>query len=113
MSCTQYGQVAKITDILEDTTLLNVVGQAMVELAHNASRIMDEVVQSGLSTNGTNVIYAGTATSRATLSAAMTMTTTAINKARAFLSTKGAKPFAGGYVGIMHPNVSYDMREQV
>lgn len=113
VSCTQYGQVAKITDILEDTTLLNVVGQAMVELAHNASRIMDEVVQSGLSTNGTNVIYAGTATSRATLSAAMTMTTTDINKARAFLSTKGAKPFAGGYVGITHPNVSYDMREQV
>jgi len=47
--------------------LLNVVGQAMVELAHNASRIIDEVVQTELSTNGTNVIYAGSATSRATV----------------------------------------------
>ena len=113
VSCEQYGQVAQITDILEDTTLLNVVGQAMIELAHNASRIMDEVVQSTLSTNWTNVIYAGSATSRATIAATDTMTTTAINKARAFLSTKGAKPFAGGYIGIMHPNVSFDMREQV
>jgi N4-gp56 family major capsid protein len=85
----------------------------MVELAHNASRIIDEVVQTELSTNGTNVIYGGTATTRAGLSASDTMTTTEINKARAFLSTKGAKPFAGGYVGIMHPNVSFDMREQV
>lgn len=113
VSCTQYGQLAKITDILEDTTLLNVVGQAMIELAHNASRIMDEVVQSNLLTNWTNVIYAGSATSRATIEATDTMKTTQINKARAFLSTKGAKPFAGGYIGIMHPNVSYDMREQV
>jgi N4-gp56 family major capsid protein len=85
----------------------------MVELAHNASRIIDEVVQTELSTNGTNVIYGGTATTRATITASDTMTTTEINKARAFLSTKGAKPFAGGYVGIMHPNVSFDMREQV
>ena len=113
VSCEQYGQVAQITDILEDTTLLNVVGQAMIELAHNASRIMDEVVQSALLTNGTNVIYAGSATSRATLAATDTMTTTCINKARAFLSTKGAKPFAGGYIWIAHPNVTYDMREQV
>ena len=113
VSCEQYGQVAQITDILEDTTLLNVVGQAMVELAHNASRIMDEVVQSTLSTNWTNVIYAGSATSRATIAATDVMKTTEINKARAFLSTKGAKPFAGGYIGIMHPNVSFDMREQV
>lgn len=113
VACEQYGQVAKITDILEDTTLLNVVGQAMVELAHNASRIIDEVVQTNLSTNGTNVIYAGTATSRATIAATDTMTTTLINKARAFLSTKGAKPFAGGYVAIMHPDISFDMREQV
>lgn len=113
VSCEQYGQLAKITDILEDTTLLNVVGQAMVELAHNASRIMDAVVQKNLYTNGTNVIYAGTATSRATITASDTMTTTLINKARAFLSTKGAKPFAGGYIGIMHPDVSFDMREQV
>ena len=113
VSCEQYGQVAKITDILEDTTLLNVVGQAMTELAHNASRIIDEVVQTNLSTNWTNVAYAGSATSRAALTAADTMNTTLINKARAFLSTKGAKPFAGGYIWIMHPNVSYDMREQV
>ena len=113
VACEQYWQVAKITDILEDTTLLNVVGQAMVELAHNASRIIDEVVQKDLSTNGTNVIYAGSASSRATIASTDVMTTTEINKARAFLSTKGAKPFAGGYVGIMHPNVSFDMREQV
>ena len=85
----------------------------MVELAHNASRIIDEVVQKDLSTNGTNVIYAGSASSRATIASTDVMTTTEINKARAFLSTKGAKPFAGGYVGIMHPNVSFDMREQV
>ena len=60
----------------------------MVELAHNASRIIDEVVQTELSTNGTNVIYAGSATSRATIAGTDVMTTTAINKARAFLSTK-------------------------
>lgn len=113
VACEQYGQVAQITDILEDTTLLNVVGQAMVELAHNASRIIDEVVQTDLSTNGTNVIYAGSATTRATISATDVMTTTQINQARAFLSTKGAKPFAWGYIWIMHPNVSFDMREQV
>jgi hypothetical protein len=60
----------------------------MVELAHNASRIIDEVVQTELSTNGTNVIYAGSATSRATVASTDVMTTTEINKARAFLSTK-------------------------
>jgi N4-gp56 family major capsid protein len=112
VSANQYGQVAIITDILEDTTLLNVIGEAGIQLGNNAQRIIDSVIQANLLDNGTYVIYGGNATSRVTISATDTITASNLAQANAFLSTKAAPSFAGYYIAVMHPNVIYDLQMQ-
>lgn len=58
------------------------------------ARIYDNVVQDVLSTNGINVIYAGTATSRATIATTDLITINDLAKGNAFLSTQGAKEYS-------------------
>ena len=107
---TQYGQVATITDILEDTTLLRVVSEGMSTLAKNGARIIDQVIQNNLSANATNFIYGGSATATAMIGATDTITASNVAQANAFLSTKAAPTIGGSYVAVAHPNVIYDLQ---
>jgi hypothetical protein len=55
-------------------TLLDIIAKQGVELSHNAKRIIDEQIQSVLMSDANvPVIYAGSATSRAGLTASDTM----------------------------------------
>ena len=80
---------AIITDILEDVSPVPMVSNALKVIGQNMARIIDQVIQ-GVLAAGTNVIYAGTATTRASLAATDVMTPTLLAKANAFLSTKAA-----------------------
>lgn len=62
---------------------------------------------------GTNVIYAGAATSRVTVAAASILTSARIREATARLRTNKVMPLRNGnYVGIIHPHVAKDLREE-
>jgi N4-gp56 family major capsid protein len=73
---------------------------------------LDVIAQTPLR-QGTNVIYSGTATSTATITAGMTITSANLRKAVAKLRTNKAVPRMGSlyWTGI-HPEVSHDLRAE-
>lgn len=109
LTANQYGMYAIITDILEDVSPVPMVSNALKVIGENMARIIDQVIQGVLAT-GTNVIYAGDATTRASIDASDLMTATTLAKANAFLSTKAAPVFGDGYIACMHPNVIFDLQ---
>lgn len=109
LTANQYGMYAIISDILEDVSPVPMVANAAKVIWANMARIIDEVIQ-GVLALGTNVIFAGSATTRATIAATDLLTTTDLAKANAFLSTKAAPVFGDGYIAVMHPNVLFDLQ---
>lgn len=107
---TEYGIYVNLSSMLLDTSAINFVSGAAVEVGNNLARIVDEVVQTEVMA-GTNVKYSGDATSRATLDAADTITGSDLNKAFTELQGKSAPMVDGYYVAILHPNVVYDLKE--
>lgn len=113
MTPNQYGLFVTISDLLNDTVAIDIVQQAAKELGYNMARIMDGVIQGNLATNGTNVIYANnSAGPRAALTSADTYKAADLAKAKTFLTVKGARPFGRGFVGVFHPNTTYDLMQQ-
>lgn len=106
----QYGMYVTMSDYLLDVAPINLTKEATVQVGNNMARILDNVIQSNLATNGTNVIYGGTAGNRAAIGAGDVATASNFAQANAFLQTKGAPEFDSGYVGVIHPNVVYDLQ---
>lgn len=109
LTANQYGMYAIITDILEDVSPVPMVSNALKVIGQNMARIIDQVIQ-GVLAAGTNVIYPGTVSARASISASDLMTATLLAKANAFLSTKAAPVFWDGYIACMHPNIIFDLQ---
>ena len=113
----QYGGWTPLTDVLQMTAIDNNVVQATRVLASQAGRTMDSVVRDILA-GGTNVIYApkvadGVETevkSRADLDGTSQLTSKLIMKAATQLKAMNADPIGESYVAIIHPYVSYDLR---
>lgn len=110
----QYGGYVELSDVLLLTAIDNNLLQATRVLASQAGRTLDTITREVLN-GGTNVQYAeGQVDSRAALaytSAAENhcMTVVAIRKAVRFLKLMNAPKISGGYVGIIHPDVAYDL----
>jgi N4-gp56 family major capsid protein len=81
-------------------------------IAYNMADSLDIIAQEPLR-QGVNVIYSGAATSTATVTAGMTITSPNLRKAVAKLRSNKAVPRAGSlyWVGI-HPEVSHDLRAE-
>ena len=78
----------------------------------HCAKVTDEVLQDKMVT-GTQVYYGGAATSTNTVTAAMTMASNLIQLAVTKLRANSAEPRDGMfYAGIIHPNVSYDLRRE-
>jgi N4-gp56 family major capsid protein len=113
----QYGDWVPITDTLQLTAIDNNIVQATKIIASQAGRTMDSVVRDILA-GGTNVIYApkvadGVETevkSRADLDGTSQLTSKLIMKAATQLKAMNADPIGESYVAIIHPYVSYDLR---
>lgn len=106
----QYGDYTTISDRLELEAVDPIIVLATEEHGAQAGDTIDTVTRNELLA-GTNVIYAGGKTSRADLTKADTITGTLINQAATFLKKMRAPKINGDYVGIVHPSVSYDLRE--
>lgn len=110
----QYGGYVELSDILMLTAIDNNLVQATKLLGSQAGRTLDTITREVLN-GGTNVQYAeGQVTSRATLvggqeSGNHYLTVDAVRRAVRFLKVMNAPKINGDYVGIIHPDVSYDL----
>lgn len=91
----QWGALITLTDVAQLTTKHPLLAQAMELLAENAQRVIDREIQV-VWLAGTNVQYGdGSVTTRATVTAAMKISDTVLNKARVSLIDGGAPPKGG------------------
>lgn len=113
----QYGGWIQLPDTLMLTAIDNNMVQATELLGDQAGRTLDTITREVLN-GGNNVQYApivsgGTTTAvtaRSSLTGNAKLTVDVVKKAVRFLKTQLAKPFDGGYyVGIIHPDVAYDL----
>ena len=102
----QLGDYSIISDVLDAETLLPIIAAQGRELANNAGRLIDEFIQDTLANSSIGVIYAGDATSRATLAAGDVMDLDLVLKACTFLASQGQT--GERFKIIMHPNVFLD-----
>ena len=113
----EYGNAVITTAKLRGTSFLNVDADAANIIGYNMVDSMDKIV-SDVANGGTNVIYAqGSAgsrpTSRGAVSDAATFGAQEARMAVADLRTASAPGFENGnYIGLIHPDVSFDLREQ-
>jgi N4-gp56 family major capsid protein len=108
----EYGSAVTTTKKL-NLTSFNDVDAALADIiAYNAADSIDKVVASVL-TAGTNVIYAGTATSTNTITSSMTLSVADIREAVVQLRTNKALPRIGElYAAYVHPRQSADLRAE-
>lgn len=110
----QYGGYVELSDILLLTAIDNNLTQATKLLASQAGRTLDTITREVLN-GGTNVQYAeGQVASRDALVGGQAdgnhyLTVDAVRRAVRFLKLMNAPKINGSYVGIIHPDVSYDL----
>ena len=108
----EYGSAVTTTKKL-NLTSFNDVDAALADIiAYNAADSIDKVVASVL-TAGTNVIYAGTATSTNSITSSMTLSVADIREAVVQLRTNKALPRIGElFAAYVHPRQSADLRAE-
>ncbi len=110
----QYGGYVELSDMLIMTAIDNNQTQAVKLLAGQAGRTLDTITREVLA-GGTNVQYAeGAHSTRATLVSGEAtgndyMTVDCVRKAVRYLKVMNAQKINGDFVGIIHPDVSYDL----
>ena len=113
----EYGNAVITTAKLRGTSFLNVDADAANIIGYNMVDSIDKLV-SDVANGGTNVIYAqgsmgSRPTSRVGIADAATFGAQEGRQAVAELRTASAPGFENGnYIGLVHPDVSYDLREQ-
>lgn len=106
----QYGDYTTISDRLELEAVDPVIMGVTEEHGAQAGETIDTVTRNEL-LGGTHVMYGGTATSRSALVKTDVLTPTLVNKAFTHLKKMKAPKINGDYVAIIHPSVSFDLRE--
>jgi len=104
----QYGDYVRITDVVKLTTIDNVLVESVSMLGEQAGRTLDTITRDAMAA-GTNVIFAGGRSSRATLTTSDKLTVQLIKKAATQLKRHNTPTIDGSYVGIVHPDVAYDL----
>ena len=108
----EYGNAVLVTRALELFSLADVDPAIANIIAYNLADSIDAVVSSTL-VGGTNVIYGGSRTSTATITASDTIDSADIRKAVAKLRANKAKARRGSYYWCgIHPEVSHDLRAE-
>jgi N4-gp56 family major capsid protein len=108
----EYGSAVTTTKKLNMTSFNDVDAALADIIAYNAADSIDAVVASVL-TSGTNIIYAGTATTTNTITSAMKMSVQDIREAVTELRTNKALPRIGElYAAYLHPRQTADLRAE-
>jgi N4-gp56 family major capsid protein len=104
----QYGDYTMLTDVLDLTSIDNVVLETTKIHGRQAGVTLDTVTRDVLH-SGTNVTYCGDGTSRKTLTADNQLNVETIMQVVAKLRAMNAPTINGKYVAIIHPYVAYDL----
>ena len=110
----QYGGYLELSDIIQLTAIDNNLVQATKLLGGQAGRTLDTIVREVLC-GGTNVQFAeGQVESRDALVGGQEegnhyLTVNSVRKAVRTLKKHNAEPINGSFVGIIHPDASYDL----
>lgn len=104
----QYGGFIELSDVLMLTAIDNNLVEAQEILGDQAGRTLDTITREVLN-GGTNVIFAGGKSARASLTTSDKMSVTLIKQAVRKLKVNLAKKIDGYYVAIIHPDVTYDI----
>ena len=108
----EYGSAVTTTKKLNMTSFNDVDAALADIIAYNAADSIDAVVASVL-TSGSNVIYAGTATTTNGITSAMKMSVQDIREAVTELRTNKALPRIGElYAAYLHPRQTADLRAE-
>ena len=108
----EYGSAVTTTKKLNMTSFNDVDAALADIIAYNAADSIDAVVASVL-TSGSNVIYAGTATTTNTITSADKMSVQNIREAVTELRTNKALPRIGElYAAYLHPRQTADLRAE-
>lgn len=108
---TEYGIYVNLSSMLLDTSAINFVSGAAVEVGSNLARIVDQVVQTEVMA-GSNVIYSGGATGRADVDNTDLLAGVDLIKAYTKLQAASAPMIDGYYVGIVHPHNIFDLKKE-
>lgn len=107
----QYGGFIELSDVLILTAIDNNLVEATKLLGSQAGRTLDTITRD-IITAGTNVTYANSKSSRGALTASTDKLTVAdIRKAVRKLKLYNTPRFGKYYVGIIHPDASYDLMD--
>ena len=104
----QYGGYITLSDVLLLTAIDNNLVQATKLLGAQAGSTLDTITRDVLN-GGTNVIYSGGKNARSELTASSVLTVDDIKKAVRLLKNQNAEPINGSWVGIIHPDIAYDL----
>lgn len=109
----QYGGYITLSDVLLLTAIDNNLVQATKLLGAQAGATLDTITREVLN-GGTNVIFSGDKSARGDLvggaaSGNCYLTVDDIKKAVRLLKTQNAEQINGSWVGIIHPDVAYDL----
>ena len=104
----QYGGYITLSDVLMLSAIDNNLVQATKLLGAQAGATLDTITREVLN-GGTNVIFSGGKDARASLDATSLLTVDDIKKAVRLLKSQNAEKVNGDWVGIIHPDVAYDL----
>ena len=104
----QYGGYITLSDMLLLTAIDNNLVQATKLLGAQAGSTLDTITREVLN-GGTNVIYSGGKSARTDLDASSLLTVDDVKKAVRLLKTQNAEQINGSWVGIIHPDIAYDL----
>ncbi len=104
----QYGGYITLSDVLLLTAIDNNLVQATKLLGAQAGSTLDTITREVLN-GGTNVIFSGGKEARVDLDATSLLTVDDIKKAVRLLKTQNAEQINGSWVGIIHPDIAYDL----
>ena len=105
----QYGDYVAVSDMLDMTAIDPIIVQATKKIGKQAGMTLDTLTRDALAA-GTQVQYAeGQVTARNQVAADHKLTIDAVRRAVRTLKNNNIDPFDTSYVGIIHPDVAYDL----
>lgn len=104
----QYGGYITLSDMLMLTAIDNNLVQATKLLGAQAGATLDTITREVLN-GGTNAIFCGGKEARGDLDGTSLLTVDDVKKAVRLLKTQNAEKINGSYVGIIHPDIAYDL----
>jgi N4-gp56 family major capsid protein len=109
-AASQYGGVFEATDLAMLQSPHNLLAVGSDHAADQAAKTIDTVVRD-IIVAGTSVLYAGTATSRATVAVSHVLTGALVKRLAEELNAGNVRPFSNGrYRAIIHPRQAGDLQ---